>query len=348
MTGRHHARRGVDIVAGADYLPETVKNNGYFSALTGKEDAWFERMTGIRERRRAAEDENSNTMALEAVKRMLADGTTTLDGVDLIVAASYTPWDTVATLAHVVQRHFRLSGARAIYLSTACSSMLNAIELVVAYMETGRAKRALVVAAEHNSLYARDSDAHSGHLWGDGAVALLLDAEASGGFEVVDVVTRGLADVGKGPEAVFLTPHRDGLVMPAGKDVFQHACQHMESAIHAMLDTHGLSVSDLTLLVPHQANDRIISQVGQRLGIDNDRVARTVGWTGNTGCASAGITLMRHRHLLAPGQLALLVTFGGGYSMGCALLRDRGAGIGALRANEEAALRLAAPVCAVA
>ncbi len=317
------ARVSMSIMGGAEYLPEQIADNAHFSRLTGRPEAWFERATGIATRRRAAPHENSNTMAISAVERMLAEGES-LDGIDLIIGASYTPWDTVGTMAHAVQRHFEIRGAKALYVSTACSSFINALEIAAAFFDSGRARRALIVLAEHNSLYADDSDEQSGHLWGDAATALILDTSQtaqSGALQVVDIDSRGLGDLGAGPGGVYLHPRTDGLVMPLGKDVFQHACREIESAARAMLERHLLTVDDIRLLVPHQANDRIISHVAERLGTADGQIARSIGYLGNTGCASTALTLFRHRDVLRPGDLALLVTFGGGYSMGCALLR---------------------------
>lgn len=314
----------LDVIASAEYLPMMEVDNAHFSALTSREPDWFAKVTGIHRRRRAASGENANTMAINAVARLAQGCPGILTGVDLIVAASYTPWDTVGTMAHAVQRAYDIHGARAIYLSTACSSYINALELVSAYVQTGRSRRALVVAAEHNSLYARDDDDRSGHLWGDGAIAMCLaPAETSthGVLRLVDVETCGLGDLGGGPDAVYLHPRGAGLVMPMGKDVFFHACREIEAAARQILVRNGLHLDDVRLFVPHQANDRIITHVQERLGLSDERVARTIGDLGNTGCAGAPIALMRHQARIGTGEWALMVTFGGGYSMGAALFR---------------------------
>jgi 3-oxoacyl-[acyl-carrier-protein] synthase-3 len=229
-------------------------------------------------------------------------------------------------MAHVVQRHFGLRGARAIYLSTACSSFINALELVAAYVETKRARQALIVASEHNSLYSNDENEQSGHLWGDAAAALLVTAEPMGssdGLTVVDVSTVGLADVGAGPTAVYLTVRDEGLVMPNGKDVFNNACREMENAATAMLARHGLAIERMRLVVPHQANQRIIDQVSRRMGVQSHQLACTIRELGNTGSTSIPIALLRSVNRLQAGDFSLLVTFGGGYSAGCALLQRR-------------------------
>jgi 3-oxoacyl-[acyl-carrier-protein] synthase III len=307
----------------SEYLPERVVDNQYFSERTGREPGWFEARTGMRERRRAGPGENANTMAVEAVARLqksLPDG---LGNVDLILGGSYTPWDTIATIAHVVQRQFDLKDARALYISSACSSFLNAIELAAAYFDSGRSKSSLIVMSEHNSLYCRDDDAQSGHLWGDGASAMLASREQtpSSFLKILDVTTAGLGHLGVGPEGVYLCVRGDGLMMPKGKDVFQHACRSMEDISREMLRKHDLQVSDVRLFVAHQANKRIINHVAEALGLESARVANTVETLGNTGCASVPISLLRYRNTLRSGDYVLLVAFGGGYSSGAALAR---------------------------
>jgi 3-oxoacyl-[acyl-carrier-protein] synthase-3 len=312
----------VFIHASSEYIPQRIVDNEYFSALTGRPTEWFEKLTGIRERRRAAEGENANTMAVCAVENLLRTAPGCLEGVDLIIGASYTPWDTIGTIAHVIQRQFAIADARAMYLSTACSSFIDALDVVAAYFAAGRATRALVVAVEHNSLYSSDSDDKSGHLWGDGAAALLLTKTAGGGaVEIVDVRTVGRADLGRGPEGINMIPNREGLVMPYGKDIFMHACREMVAATRTIVAGNALRLEDITMLVPHQANKRIIDCVTEHLQMPSLHVPMTIAELGNTGCAGVAITYHRNAHLLSAGQLAVLVTFGGGYSTGAALLR---------------------------
>jgi len=314
----------VFIHASSEYVPQRAVDNDYFSALTGRPTQWFEQLTGIRERRRAAADENANTMAISAVASLVQSAPGCLQGVDLVIGASYTPWDTIGTIAHVVQRHFSLANARAMFLSTACSSFIDSLDVVAAYFAAGRASKALVIAVEHNSLYSADSDDKSGHLWGDGAAALLLTKVAIGrAVEIIDVRTVGRADMGRGPEGINMIPKATGLVMPYGKDIFMHACREMVAATRDIVAGNDLQLSDIRMLVPHQANKRIIDCVVQHLETPSIHVPMTIAELGNTGCAGVAITYHRNASRLAPGDHAVLVTFGGGYSTGAALLRRR-------------------------
>lgn len=310
------------ILGAGEYVPEQVLDNAHFARLTGRPEEWFLKRTGIRERRRVGPGEDVNTMAIAAVESLLSQSGVTLSGVDLIIGVSYTPLDTIATLAHILQRRFAIKGARALYLSTACSSFLDGVDVAQAYLASGRAKKALIVASEQNSAFSCDEDEMSGHLWGDGAAAILLSADGEGArFEVLDVQTEGLADLGEGPDAISLQPAGEGLVMRHGKQVFAHACHEMAASTREILSRNGLTIDDVRLLVPHQANKRIIDHVAHDLGLPEEKAALTISELGNTGCAGVAITFHRFAGLVAPGEFVVLVTFGGGYSAGAALLK---------------------------
>jgi len=304
------------VFATGEYVPENVLDNAHFAATTGKPAEWFVRRTGILERRRAGAAESSATMAVLAVRNLLESIGTWPVPVDLVISASYTPHDTIATTAHHVQREFGLRNAKVFELSSACSSFLNALEVAATFVETGRSRCALIVATEHNSFF---SDDDSNHLWGDGAAAVLLTA--SGNFRVLATMSRGRADLGRGTEAVTMKPRDGGLKMPHGREVFQNACDEMEQISREILAKTALKVGDLALVVPHQANLRILQVLSERLEIPNDRIAVSIDRLGNTGSASVPITLHRNIHRVPPGGNVLLVAFGGGYSVGAAILQ---------------------------
>jgi len=287
----------VKIIDSATYVPEDVVDNAYFSRLTGRPPEWFLRISGIRERRRMTAEGGVNELAIRAVAPIAERNPQALEGIDYVIACSYTPWDTIGTITHVIQRHYRLANARAVLLSAACSSVVNAMEFVAALFESGRARRVLLVAAEHNSLYCDDRDDQSGHLWGDGAAVLLLEArrasDQASQFVVVDVHSAAHGDVGEGPDAVRLNPGFGGLKLSHGREVFANACRYMAASALKLLTRNELEVGALRLFVSHQANRRIVDHVASDLGIAPDQGTSTIEVLGNTGRASVLITLIR-------------------------------------------------------
>jgi 3-oxoacyl-[acyl-carrier-protein] synthase-3 len=307
----------------AAYLPAAVVTNEHFTRLNGLASDWIIERTGIRERRKAGPGENANTMGVAATRALLAElPSFDASGIDLIVAGTYTPHDTIYTAAHAVQRELNVSEIPVISISSACSSLLNAVEIVEGYFALNKASRALVVVTEHNTAYNNEEDTMAGHLWGDGAAALLITKErlSEGDLHIKQVLTGGAATVGKADEAVTLKPVDKGIVMPFGRDVFQQACTYMTRITQQLLDKNGLVANDLTYLIPHQANLRISVNVTKQLGLDPSRAVNNIDRLGNTGCAGSAIGLAEIWSTLQPGNKVIVTVFGGGYSYGAMLL----------------------------
>ncbi|OPY79352.1 MAG: 3-oxoacyl-(acyl-carrier-protein) synthase 3 [Syntrophorhabdus sp. PtaU1.Bin153] len=305
------------------YLPELIIPNQYYTTLNGLTDEWIYRRSGIRNRTKASASENTNTMGIEAVRAAIQGLPYPVREVDLIVGATYTPYDTVGTLAHAVQSHFDIRGARAVSVSSACSSFINAVEIVEGYFATNKATKAIVVASEHNSAYSDDKDEQSGHLWGDAAGAVFISKErlSAGDIEILDVNTSGLAHIGKGVEGVYLRPNGGGLRMPYGRDVFVYASKYMASEVVDILKKNGFTADDVDYLIPHQANSRIIDNVAESLGLRNGQLITNIEETGNTGCASTLIAFSQNWNRFQKDQLIVFTVFGGGYSSGAMLMR---------------------------
>ncbi len=263
-------------------------------------------------------------MGVAAVRHLLAERSDALKGVDLIIGASYTPDDTLSTLPFHVQRDFGIADARVYFLSTACSSFISALEIARIMLLAGEATKALIIVSEHNSFYSDDADRFSGHLWGDGAAAVVVsrdDADAL--FSLEYVSSRGVACAGKGPEAISLRPSLGarGLVMAEGRDVFARACEHLVEEIRNAVARLKLHVSNIDWLVPHQANLRILSNVAKTLNLAMERCVVTVDRIGNTGCASIPISIAHALPQMRTNDLIAAAAFGGGYSCGAAILR---------------------------
>lgn len=167
------------------YVPAERVHNDYFLELNRLTSEWIEQRTGIISRSKAQPEENINTMGLEAIRDALPKLPYNITEVDLIIAASYSPYDTVATAAHVAQKEFNMTKAKALYLSSACSSFLNALEVVEGYFAMGKATKALIISADKNSAYSNDTDPKAGHLWGDAAAFFISKEQMSTGNPVL-------------------------------------------------------------------------------------------------------------------------------------------------------------------
>jgi 3-oxoacyl-[acyl-carrier-protein] synthase-3 len=304
------------------YLPEQVVGNEYFTQLNNLSSEWIVERTGIYERRKAAPDENTSTMGVAAVAALLEKIPYSKNEIDLIVGATYTPYDTIVTLGHSVQHFVQIPDIPVLTLSSACSSLLNAIEVVEGYFAMNKASKALVVVSDHNTAYYNEKDTVSGHLWGDGASALLLSKtrQTEQDLHIRKIITGGAATSGKATEAVMLRPNERGVIMPHGRDVFQNACTYMPKVSQQVLEACGLGIEDIDYLIPHQANHRISLNVVGTLGIPPEKLVSNIQRLGNTGCAGCAIAMSENWARFQSGQRIVVTVFGGGYSYGAMLL----------------------------
>lgn len=305
------------------YVPEERVPNQHFFELNGLTSEWIEQRTGIKTRSKARPDENINTMGLEAIRNALPKLPYDIKEIDLIVAASYSPYDTVATAAHVAQREFQIQEAKALYLSSACSSFVNALEVVEGYFAMGKATKALIISADKNSAYWNETDPKAGHLWGDAAAAYFISKErvTDHDAEIVEIMTQALACVGKGPDGVHLRPKDGGIDMPEGRDVFVQACTYMpKNAIH-LLEKNGYSINDLSYFIGHQANLRIMMNISKQLSLPEEKFLHNIEELGNTGSVSSALVYAQNDARFKKGDLICITVFGGGYSAGACLIK---------------------------
>lgn len=304
------------------YIPEQIISNSYFKDINGLSDEWIEERTGIKERRKAGPEENSSTMGIAAVQAGLHSLPYPVEGINLIVGATYTPHDTIVTLAHAIQHAVNIDDIPVVTISSACSSLVNAMEIVEGYFAMGKADKALVVTSEHNTGYNNEEDTKAGHLWGDGAAALFVSKErqSESDMKVLDILTGGAATKGKATEGVTLKPLKKGIIMPYGKDVFIHACHYMPKVVNDILERNRLRMEEIDYVVPHQANLRITKNVANTLQIDESKALSNVQYLGNTGCAGCAIAIWEHQEEFEKGQKLVVTVFGGGYSYGAMLI----------------------------
>lgn len=301
------------------YIPVGRVSNEYFEHVNGLTSDWIIQRTGIVSRSKAAEDENVNTMGLKAVENALVGLQYDIKDIDLIVAAHYCVYDSVATLAHEVQRQYTIAGAKVVYVSAACSSFINGLEIIEGYFASGKSRKALLICSEHNTYYSNETDPKSGHLWGDAAVAYFVskDKLSESDLKIDAIFTEGLAQIGKGPDGVKLRPKEEGISMPEGRDVFLNAVKYMQYALGKALASTGLKKEDMRFFITHQANKRIVAQVAHMLDVPMSKFVNNIEELGNTGSASAPLVFAQNIDTLNSGDHIALMVFGGGYSCGC-------------------------------
>ena len=327
MTARRHAT----IAGVGSRLPDRVVPNAEFERLVETSDEWIRERTGIAERRFAAEGEVTSDLAVEAMRRALDEAGVAPEQVDLIVCATLTPDTPIPATAVWVQRKLGIS-CPAFDVNAACAGFSYALSTATAFIESGAAETVVVIGAEILSRVMDFGDRSTCVLFGDGAGAVVLRPSDGPGVlgsvlgadgtaaEILIIPAGGSAR----PASFETVAAGDHVIrMPAGREVFKRAVVEMANACRQLLEKSGATPDDVDLLIPHQANARIMVAVAERLGIGPDRAVVDVAEVGNTSAASIPIALDRawRAGRIREGDLVLLTSFGAGLAWGANLIR---------------------------
>jgi 3-oxoacyl-[acyl-carrier-protein] synthase-3 len=310
------------------YLPQRVLANDELARMVDTSDDWIVQRTGIRERHIAAPGELTSDIGANAARAALTDAGLDAADIDLIVLATSTPDNTFPATAVSIQAALGIKHGAAFDLQAVCSGFVYGVATVDSLLKTGMAKRALMIGAETFSRILDWSDRGTCVLFGDGAGAVVMEAQPAERANGRGVLTAQLRSDGRYKEKLYVDggPSSTGTVghlRMEGREVFRHAVGMITDVVHQAFDATGCSAADIDWFVPHQANKRIIDGSAHKLGIDPAKVVTTVDKHGNTSAASIPLALSTARAdgRIKPGDLVLLEAMGGGFTWGAVLLR---------------------------
>ncbi len=321
-------KRSVVLGCGS-YLPSRVLTNGELAQTVDTSDDWIVQRTGIHERRIAATGEFTSDLALHAARAALAHAKVEAQSIDLIVLATSTPDHTFPASAVLVQAGLGITQGAAFDLQAVCSGFVYALATVDGLLRTGMFKRALVVGAETFSRILDWKDRTTCVLFGDGAGAVVLDAqEQPGTREDRGLLASHLRSDGRYKDKLYVdggpsSTQTVGYLRMEGRDVFRYAVGAITDVIEAVFRDTGYNADDIDWFVPHQANKRIIDGAAHKLGIAAEKVVMTLDRHGNTSAASIPLALadaVADRRIKR-GDLILLEAMGGGFTWGATLVR---------------------------
>ncbi|KAA0216291.1 MAG: ketoacyl-ACP synthase III [Leptolyngbya sp. PLA3] len=325
-------REGTSAISGLGYyLPTDVITNADLSTLVDTSDEWITERTGIHSRRRADKLHATSDLGFSAATAALEDAHLTADDLDMILVATATPDSPVPATACIIQKMLGALGAAAMDINAGCSGFLYGLHTADAFVRAGAARNVLVIGAEILTRVTDYSDRRTCILFGDGAGACVVSR--AGAYELLytsagaDGTQLDLISIPAGgsrnPASSATVAERQHYLKLDGGRVFRQAVRRMVEAGEAALKATGLTSDDIAWAIPHQANARIISAVGEQLGIAVPKVVMDVAEVGNTSAASVPIALTRARNAgsFAPGQRVLLLAFGAGLTWACQIVR---------------------------
>ena len=311
------------------FLPEQVVTNADLAKIVDTSDEWIVERTGIRQRHKARDDQPTSDLAVEAARRALRDAGREAAEVDLIVVATTTPDMTFPSVASIVQRKMGVPTCIAFDVQAVCSGFVYALSVADGFVARGNAKCALVIGAEEMTRLMDWTDRSTCVLFGDGAGAVVVEPREGQGTKTdhgllgfalrCDGSKTDLLYVDGGPATTGSVGH----LRMAGNQVFRHAVVNIAEAITACCQASGIEIADVDWFVPHQANQRIIKGVGDRLGLDEDKVITTVAMHANTSAASIPLALDAaiQDGRIKRGDLVLAEAMGGGLTWGACAFR---------------------------
>ena len=332
MVEPHSEPRRAAISGVAIYVPERVLTNAELAKNLDTSDDWIITRTGIRERRIGAPGETTSTMGAEAVRQLMAERQLGPGDIDAIIVATVTPDMLFPATACLIQDQLGLTRAWGFDLSAACSGFLYALTTGAQMVASGAHQRVVVVGADLMSSIIDPLDRTTAVLFGDGAGAVLLE-RAEPDFGILDFYHRvdgsGRNDLlmpaggSLNPPSLETVTTRQHFLKQNGKVVFKFAVSQMVESVQMVLQRNGLTPADVALLVPHQANQRILDAVGERLGLSSERVASVLACYGNTTGATLPLALDAAvgKGKLKRGDLMVFAAVGAGFTAGATLVR---------------------------
>ncbi len=320
------------ITAVGGYVPQFILTNKMLEGMVDTNDEWITSRTGIKERRILKPEEGQGTsyLAIKAAQQLLEKGNVNPEEIDLVVVATATPDSMVASTAAFVASEIGATNAFAYDLLAACSSFLFGMSSVASQIESGRYKKVLLIGADKMSSILDYTDRTTCIIFGDGAGAVLFEPNEEG-LGLQDEYLR--AD---GAGRQFLGMEGGGSIMPAtiesvrarkhyifqdGKTVFKFAVSNMADVAEKIMTRNKLTDDDVSWLVPHQANKRIIDATAKRMGLDHSKVMMNIQRYGNTTSATLPLLLSDYEKQLKKGDNLVFAAFGGGFTWGSIYLK---------------------------
>lgn len=310
------------------YLPERVVPNSWFEDKLETSDEWIKSRSGIERRHFVANGETTSQMAAKAARAALDMAGLQADDIDAIIVATSTPDLTFPSAATMVQAELGMTGGFAFDIQAVCAGFVFALTQANALILSGQAQRVIVIGAETFSRILDWDDRGTCVLFGDGAGALILDAQDGDGTNADrGILATDLHSDGRHRDILYVdggvSTQSTGTLQMQGKEVFRHAVEKLAKTAHTSLEKLGLSGDDVDWLVPHQANLRIIKSTAQKMGVEMERVIVTVQDHGNTSAASIPLALSAGvaDGRIKAGELVVTEAIGGGLAWGSVILR---------------------------
>ncbi|MEM7145188.1 MAG: beta-ketoacyl-ACP synthase III [Verrucomicrobiota bacterium] len=315
------------IAGTGSYVPEKILTNADLEKLVDTSDDWITSRTGIKERRIAADDEATSDLATKAAERAMDQAGITADDIDLLIVATISPDTFFPATACFVQRKLQAKNAVCFDIAAACSGFLYALQVARHFVNSGNRKTALIIGAEKLSSMVNWEDRNTCVLFGDGAGAAIVVRDDDSSQKSGRILSNVMASDGDqtdilvvpgGGSACPITPanadDKLNTIRMEGREVYKYAVNAMRAAAEKALDAAGLTADDIDMVIPHQANRRIIEAITDRLGIPGERTFVNLDKYGNTSAAAVAIALdeASRSGAIKKGDIILLVAFGAG------------------------------------
>jgi 3-oxoacyl-[acyl-carrier-protein] synthase-3 len=311
------------------HLPKRVMTNDDLARLVDTSDDWIKERTGIEQRHIAEPGELTSDLGIAASRQAIVRAGIDPVDIDLVICATATPDRTFPATAVRIQSGLGVTKGAAFDVQAVCSGFIYALSVADNFIKAGQSRRALVVGAETFSRILDWEDRGTCVLFGDGAGAVVLEAQTQvGGREDRGIISTRIRSDGRYEELLYVdggpsSTKTTGHLRMNGREVFRHAVQKISSVIEETLVATGYAIDEVDLFVPHQANKRILDGIAKKLGIPPHKVMITLANHGNTSAASVPLALNQafEEHRIREGSLLLMEAMGGGFTWGAALAR---------------------------